>query len=76
MTEPQAFLMALLPPGWKAEFALSLGKRKAGYPTCYKLDLANSEMQVCIEVDGFSHGARKDQDEKKTAAVESLGGRY
>lgn len=73
MTEPQAFLMGLLPQGWTAEFALSLGKRMAGYPTCYKLDLANSAMRVCIEVDGLSHGTRKAQDEKKTSAVESLG---
>ena len=75
LTEPQRLLLDALGSPWQAEFALSLGRRTEGYPTHYKLDLANCETRVCIEVDGFSHVAnvRKAQDAKKTEKLHSLG---
>ena len=73
LTEPQAFMMDVLGAGWIAEFALSLGQRQAGYPTHYKLDLANPALKIGVELDGNSHYARKAQDEKKDAKLASLG---
>ncbi len=73
MTEPQSMLMAVLGEPWQAEFAVSLGRRTPGYPTNYKLDLAHVEMQVGIEVDGFSHHSRKALDVKKDEKLGSLG---
>lgn len=73
LTLPQMILLNALGPTWVAEFALSLGRRRRGYPTHYKLDLANVAMRVCIEVDGPSHYSRKDADAKKDAMLASLG---
>src|SRR5437870_779102 len=72
LTKPQSILLALL-AGWTAEFPLSLGRRRAGYPTHYKLDLANPEKKLCIEVDGACHYGRKEKDAKKDAILVSLG---
>jgi len=73
LTVPQMILLDALGPDWKAEYPLRLGKREAGYPASYKLDLANVEMKVCIEVDGPSHYSRKAKDAKRDAKVTSLG---
>ena len=73
MTVPQKLLMEFLGSGWEAELSVSLGARQAGYPTHYKLDLANSVLKVGIEVDGHSHHSRKEQDIKKTSMLTSLG---
>ena len=73
LTEPQAFMLDVLGAGWMAEFPLSLGPRTPGYPTHYKIDLALPERKIAVEVDGFSHGSRKAQDEKKDAKLRSLG---
>jgi len=73
LTTAQAHLLAILGQGWIAEYVLSLGKRTPGYPTHYKLDLANPELKVCIEVDGHSHRSRKQTDLKKEARLASLG---
>ncbi|MBZ0292499.1 MAG: endonuclease domain-containing protein, partial [Anaerolineae bacterium] len=73
MTEPQSKLLAVLGSNWQAEYSLSLGKRQAGYPTHYKLDLANVALKVCIEVDGHSHRSRKTQDAKKDQKLRSMG---
>jgi very-short-patch-repair endonuclease len=45
------------------------------YPHCYKLDLANLEMKMGIELDGGSHLTltRREQDQKKDALLRSLG---
>ena len=74
-TVAQQTLKDALGPEWVMEFALSLGRRTPGWPTCYKIDLANLRLQVAIEVDGFSHVAmvRKEQDRKKTEKLISLG---
>jgi hypothetical protein len=73
MTKPQSLLLAALSSGWVPEFSLSLGKKTPGFPTCYKMDLANPAMKIAIEVDGASHRSRKDQDQKKDAKLASLG---
>lgn len=75
MTDAQQGMLAVLGSGWIAEHAISLGPRQAGYPTNYKLDLANTAMRIGIEVDGKSHYAeiKKAQDEKKADKLASLG---
>ena len=74
-TEAQSAMASALGQCWLTEYALSLGPRQIGYPTHYKLDLANLAMRIAIEVDGKSHysGVRKMQDEKKSDKLASLG---
>ncbi|MBA9076104.1 endonuclease domain-containing protein [Rufibacter quisquiliarum] len=73
LTEPQKVLAAAL--NWPMEVAVNTGKRQAGLPTCFKIDIANEELKIAIEVDGGSHHALaiKEQDARKTAFLESLG---
>lgn len=73
LTASQAALMAVLHGTWKAEYALSLGRRTAGYPTHYKIDLANIERRIAIEVDGHSHHSRAHLDAKKAAKLNDMG---
>lgn len=73
LTGPQRMMLAALGPNWRAEYALSLGPRKAGYPTHYKLDLANPALRIAIEVDGLSHHSRRHLDAKKDTKLASLG---
>jgi len=49
--------------------------RGSGYPTCYKLDMANRDLRVGVEVDGMSHCSleRQAQDRKKEELLQSLG---
>jgi hypothetical protein len=71
---PQLALLHALGEGWEAEHLVKTGKL-SGYPTSYKLDLANVAQMICVEVDGSSHtaSARKQQDMKKVALLTSLG---
>ena len=73
MTFPQRLMRDALCGEWIPEYAISLGKRQKGYPTNYKVDLANLEKMIAIEVDGHSHRSRKEQDKKKDAKLNSLG---
>ena len=52
-----------------------MGRRTGGYPTHYKLDLANPEKRICIEVDGPSHGTflARERDARKTSLLEESG---
>jgi hypothetical protein len=71
---PQGMLAEAL--RWDMEIAIPTSQpRGSGYPTHYKIDIGNPEMQVAIEVDGNSHGAtiRKAQDKKKDAFLRLLG---
>jgi|SRR6188508_156701 len=43
------------------------------YPTHYKLEIANQEKQICIEIDGNSSYSRKDEAKKKEEYLESKG---
>lgn len=60
---------------WPTEVAVPTKMpRDSGYPTCYKLDLANTELKVGVEIDGHSHAplARQEQDKKKVAFLSGL----
>lgn len=65
--------------GWRTGVVVKTNKggwrARSGYPTSYKLDVADESSMTCIEVDGASHGAtiRKAQDAKKTALLNGLG---
>lgn len=62
--------------GWVGSYSVATKKgRGSGYPTCYKIDIANPSLMIAIEVDGASHGtlARKEQDKKKQMFLEERG---
>ena len=62
--------------GWPMEVAICTKvPRGQGYPTCYKVDVGNRELQIAIEVDGRSHQhtLRKQADAKRTAFLNGLG---
>jgi hypothetical protein len=73
-TVPQSILLDKLGDGWFGEHVVCTGKCK-GYPNHYKIDIANPELMVAIEVDGLSHQALsvKAKDKKKQEKLESLG---
>lgn len=73
LTEPQIRLALAL--GWETEYAISLGKLTKNYPTNYKVDVANPELKIAIEVDGKNHNTKYfiEKDKKKTAKLQSLG---
>ena len=76
MPIPQKILLDALGIEWEAEYAVPTKLRKSGsYPTCYKIDIANSKLKIGIEVDGNSHGVikRQEQDKKKTNFLISKG---
>ena len=71
-TKPQLALASLL--GWPMEYVVPTGGLP-GYPSHYKLDLANPERRIAIEVDGVSHLSKRVQakDLKKTRFLEARG---
>lgn len=74
--EPVKMLAAVLGDEWEVEANVVTGMgRHSGYPSVYKIDLADPERQIAIEVDGGSHGPleRKALDAKKTEFLQSLG---
>lgn len=73
-TVPQQMLFDSLGDGWEMEHVVKT-KRKSPYPTCYKIDIANVDKMIGIEVDGPSHSSRKsrERDIKKTNLLTSLG---
>ncbi len=75
LTVPQRMLLETIGTSCVPEFAISLGPRTPGYPTCYKVDLALPKRMVAIEVDGSSHRAviRQAADAKRDAALRSRG---
>jgi very-short-patch-repair endonuclease len=75
MTKHEAMLATVLTGDWRHEYAISLGGRIPGYPTCYKVDFAWPEQKICLEVDGSSHSSlkAKARDAKKTEMLASLG---
>lgn len=75
MTVPQRILFEALGDGWVVEHVVRLGKKRPGFPTHYKLDIANVERMVCIEVDGPSHKAtaRVESDKRKDKRLADLG---
>ncbi|NDG20230.1 MAG: DUF559 domain-containing protein [Betaproteobacteria bacterium] len=75
LSKPQAMLLEKLGEGWKAEFVVATKLRSLGYPHHYKIDLANQERMIAIEVDGMSHTTleRKEQDRRKDLFLVSQG---
>jgi very-short-patch-repair endonuclease len=75
MTPCEKLLSAHLPTGYIWNYAIKLGGRHPGYPTCYKVDFGNPKTKHAIEVDGGSHGSkeRRLQDRKKEAKLRELG---
>lgn len=74
-TKPQIRLFAVLGPPFQMEYAVSLGKRTGGYPTNYKLDLADPTRKIGIEVNGWTHRGQRQQnlDQKKIGKLTGLG---
>ena len=76
---PQLALLHALGEGWIAEYAIKTkaGHRNGVYPNAYKVDIANPEMMLAIELDGGSHCTleRKAQDRKKVDFLVRLGWR-
>ena len=73
-TAPQLHMKEMLGQEWELEYAISLGGRLHGYPTCYKVDLGNTSTKTAIEIDGKSHyGKRKILDKKKDNMLATLG---
>lgn len=76
LTEAQSFLLSQLGPEWVAEYPVPTEiPRGQGFPTCYKIDIANPSRKIAIEIDGKSHRLleRKKQDAKKDKLLRKLG---
>src|SRR6516162_482507 len=74
-TSAQHVILNWLDSDWIPEFVVpTLIPRGSGYPTCYKVDVANPKEKIAIELDGYSHsGKRLAADRKKDALLTSLG---
>tara|TARA_R110000787_G_scaffold3533_2_gene13778 strand:+ start:280 stop:816 length:537 start_codon:yes stop_codon:yes gene_type:complete len=76
---PQLALLHALGDGWEAELSVPTkkGHRNGVYPNHYKIDIANKDMMVAIEIDGGCHGTleRQEQDVRKDALLVQLGWR-
>jgi hypothetical protein len=72
---PQQMLAQAL--GWPTEVVVSTGLgRRSGYPKHYKIDIANAQSKIAVEVNGSSHhGLRLGQDKRKTGFLRSRGWR-
>lgn len=71
----EAALLERLGNGWVYNHVVPTGRSSKNGPTHYKLDLANLELQLAIELDGNSHHGRREQDSRKDAFLEALGWR-
>ena len=72
----QRTLWAALADGWILEYPIKTKVvRNLGYPTCYKADIANPELKIWIEVDGWGHQLPdgKKRDKKKEDFLKTLG---
>lgn len=72
--EPQRRLAEAL--GLPMEVVVLTGKpRRPGWPTCFKIDIADKTNMVAIEVDGGNHCAKKVQacDARKKAFLQARG---
>lgn len=74
---PQLALLHVLGEGWESEVVIPTGGRGHGHPTHYKIDIANREQLLAIELDGGSHSSadRREQDSRKDEFLEGLGWR-
>lgn len=78
-TDSENLLLASLGDQWEWNCVVKPfpGKRMKGFPTCYKIDVANPSLKIGIEIDGWSHNlpGRKEQDQRKTSRLTELGWR-
>jgi hypothetical protein len=75
-TVPQKLLANRL--GWAMEYVIRTGMRAgSGYPTSYKVDIADPILKIAIEVDGQKHLGKTQQvlDKKKDDFLTTLGWR-
>jgi len=73
---PQRLMWEALGAGWVAEHVVATKMpRSGGWPTHYKLDLADPGRRLAIEIDGHCHGcpARREQDRRKTSFLAANG---
>ncbi|MFW5829499.1 MAG: DUF559 domain-containing protein [Planctomycetota bacterium] len=66
---PQLALFHALGPGWEPEWTLATNRgRESGWPTNYKIDIANPKLKIAIEIDGQGHRSksRKVEDQRKS----------
>lgn len=73
LTEPQRLLAEAL--GWPTEVVVLTGPRRKGIPTCYKIDVANPDTRIAVEIDGASHCAlsRQAADRRKESFLHGEG---
>jgi hypothetical protein len=71
-TVPELALSQAL--GWVVNVIVPTGM-KGPLPSHYKIDVGNPELKIAIEIDGKSHNSiiRRQQDERKTAYLQSIG---
>lgn len=76
-TRQQTALRVALGPKWIRECPISLGRRRQGYPTCYKVDLGRPRIKLAIDLDGPGHASKRAFEKaiKKTQALSELGWR-
>ena len=56
MTEPQQLLLSRLEEGWYPEYVVVTERpRPKGMPKNIKIDIANPNLKIAIEIDGNSH---------------------
>ncbi len=72
-TRHEAALAELLGEGWICGHVVRLGR--SDHPRHYKLDVANPERRIAIELDGSSHAqaGRAEQDRRKDETLRVLG---
>jgi very-short-patch-repair endonuclease len=76
LTKPQSMAVQALGSQWFTEVVIcTMKSSKQGYPHHYKVDVANKELMIAIELDGPSHGSlkRQSQDRKKDSLLRNLG---
>ena len=74
-TLAESTLIEALGGDWSWNLPVATGLRPAGYPTCYKIDVANPTLKIAIEIDGQSHRHLQEVDDRKTTFLESQGWR-
>lgn len=74
-TAVEQAMLSRLGDGWKWNHAIPTKSWGQGYSSCYKVDIANPDCMIAIELDGNSHNvlARKEQDKKKDRLLKKLG---
>lgn len=75
MSPTEALIAPLMPEGFTWNYVIPSGGFGLGYPSNYKLDFADPNRMVCLEVDGPSHRTRQGQerDRRKTERLQLLG---